>query len=144
MKVFTGEFLGKQAALRDAHKKAFGTDRLPPGGYPDMGNGRLAAGLDYKDWFTFACAQRAHYNLIEWAATILLFILVAGVFYPTPAAAAGVAWIVGREAYSWGYVASGPGGRSVGAGIADLAALFLFGAAVNGCLGAAGLPSLAL
>ena len=138
-KVFTGEYIKAQKHLIEDHKKAFGTDKLPTGLYPDVGTSRYSQNLPYKDWYTFNCAQRAHYNLIEWAASVLLFLLVAGIYYPTNSAIAGVAWIIGREVYTIGYISKGPSGRTAGAVIADLAALFLFGAAVYGSFQGSGL-----
>ena len=53
--------------LLEEHKKATGEDRLPRGGYPDMGAGRFAALLPYDKWLAFANAQRAHYKCVFWA-----------------------------------------------------------------------------
>ncbi len=94
---FSGDYLKTQKALVESHKKAFGQDKLPRGGYPDMGVGRYSEGLSYEAWYRFACAQRTHGNLLEWIASFILFLLVAGLFYPVPAAVAGGVWIVGRE-----------------------------------------------
>jgi hypothetical protein len=68
-KVFGKDFFGKAKAanLLEEHKKASGSDKLPRGGYPDMGNGRFAALLPYGDWLLFNNAQRAHYNYVEGA-----------------------------------------------------------------------------
>ena len=50
--------------LLEEHKKATGEERLPRGGYPDMGTGRFAALLPYDKWLAFANAQRAHYKCV--------------------------------------------------------------------------------
>ena len=46
--------------LLEEHKKATGEDKLPSNGYPDMGTGRYAQLLPYKQWLDFANAQRIH------------------------------------------------------------------------------------
>jgi hypothetical protein len=124
--------------LNEAHKKEFQAS-IGHGGYPDMGNGRYSSKLSYGAWYKFNCAQRAHYNLIEMATSIIVFIVVAGFYFPTFAAGCGAFWVVGREIYSFGYISGGANGRMVGAGISDLALLVAFGAAVYGTLGFAGL-----
>lgn len=47
---------GAKALLED-HKKATGESKFPRGGYPDMGNGRLAALLPYEAYYKFAVGQ---------------------------------------------------------------------------------------
>lgn len=42
----------------DEHKKATGSDSMPPNGYPDMGSGRFAALLPYGAWLDFNNRQR--------------------------------------------------------------------------------------
>lgn len=42
--------------MSEEHKKAFGTDKLPYGGFPDTGNGRISDILDYKQWVTINSA----------------------------------------------------------------------------------------
>ncbi len=95
-----------------------------------MGSGRFSALLEYKDWYTFNCAQRAHQNYVEQAASIVILVLLVGLYAPVTAAQAAVVYIIGREFYSFGYRSGGPGGRLVGAIMLDLALLFLFGAAM--------------
>merc|ERR1712193_132342 len=96
--------------LTDEHKKAFGGE-IPKEGYPDMGSGRFSALLEYKDWYTFNCAQRAHQNYVEQAASIVILVLLVGLYAPVTAAQAAVVYIIGREFYSFGYRSGGPGGR---------------------------------
>ena len=91
-----------------------------------MGCGKYSQKLSYKDWYEFNSAQRAHYNFVEWIASTLLLILVAGVYFPIPAAALGLAIFIARLIYSIGYVTGGPRGRSIGATINDLAFLAAF------------------
>ena len=92
-----------------------------------MGNGRFSDKLSLEDWETFNNYQRAHYNYIEGMGTILTFLMVGGLFFPKPAAIAGVSYIVGRFLYTFGYRNSGPKGRMVGALVLDLALLSLLG-----------------
>jgi len=120
--------------LREDHKKAFGTDKLPDGLYPDMGTGRYTALLDYADWFRFASLQRAHLNYTESIALALLTLLVSGVFFPGIATALGASYIVGREMYAWQYALYGPNYRIAGVAILDLALLAQLGFAVYGSL----------
>jgi glutathione S-transferase len=91
-----------------------------------MGSGRYSSKLSYKEWYEFNSAQRAHYNFIEWIASTLILILVAGIYFPIPAAALGLTIFIGRIIYSVGYVYNGPKGRSVGALINDFAILGAF------------------
>jgi glutathione S-transferase len=91
-----------------------------------MGNGRYAAKLSYKEWYEFNSAQRAHYNFVEWIASTIVLILIAGLYFPIPGAALGLAYFIGRLVYSIGYVFKGPQGRVIGVLINDLAFLALF------------------
>jgi glutathione S-transferase len=91
-----------------------------------MGGGLYAHKLSYKQWYEFNSAQRAHYNFLEWIATTLILILVAGIYFPIPSASLGLAVFIGRLLYSIGYVMGGPNGRFVGVLINDLSILALF------------------
>jgi hypothetical protein len=121
-------------ALLEAHKKATGEDRLPQGGYPDMGTGRFAALLPYDQWLAFANAQRAHYNYVEGAATAVFLSLASGLYFPRASAALGLAYVLGREAFAVGYTRYGPEKRVVGAATLDLALLGMAGLAITGGL----------
>jgi hypothetical protein len=68
--------------------------------------------------------------------------LVAGLFFPTLAAACGLTYIIGREFYAWGYRAKGPKGRMIGALLLDIALFANVGAAMWGSAQFAGLPAL--
>jgi len=48
MEVFNKEFMEKN--FKEMHEREIGSD-LPQGGYPDMGNGRYAEKLTYKQWY---------------------------------------------------------------------------------------------
>lgn len=95
-------------------------------GYPDMGSGLYSQKLSYKQWFEFNAAQRAHYNFLEWIASTLIFIIIAGIYFPIPAAVLGLVIFIARIIYCVGYVVGGPKGRSVGALLNDFAILGLF------------------
>jgi hypothetical protein len=56
----------------------------------------------------------------------LIFILIAGIYFPIPSAALGLAVFLGRLMYAIGYVVSGPTGRLIGVLINDIAILGLF------------------
>ena len=62
-KIFSAEFMNEN--FKTEHERSFPGTVVPKGGYPDMGNGRYAARLDYKDWYNFNNAQRVHYNYLE-------------------------------------------------------------------------------
>ena len=111
----------RASGLLEEHRKATGSDKLPTSGYPDAGSGRFAALLSYAAWLDLNNALRAQNNYVEGAPSIITAVLLAGAFYPRIAAVTGVAYMVGRELYSAGYVRGGPGGRNVGATVLDVA-----------------------
>jgi len=102
-------------------------------GYPDNGGGPLTAKLSLEDWMTFANAQRAHYNYIEGMGTIIVFMLVSGLFFVKFTVACGAAYIVGRFFYSSGYRNKGSRGRFLGVALIDLSLFLLL---ISGCYGA--------
>ena len=110
--IFSKEYMKKE--FETEHKRFFPSSEVPAGGYPDMGNGRYAAKLSYRDWFEFNSAQRIHYNYLESAACVIVFVLIGGIVYPWEAVAAGGAYIIGRVIYHIGYARQGPKGRVVG------------------------------
>lgn len=65
---------------------------------------------------------------------MIVFELVAGVFYPRFAAATGLVYILGRALYARGYQKSGSEGRLHGVLLLDLALVTLFGTSVYGCV----------
>ena len=114
-KTFTGEIL-KQ--FSDEHKKAFGTTKVPRGGFPDCGEGRYSEKLPFKQWFTFNCAQRGHLNFVEHLPIALTLFLITGLTFPRWTAVLSVFYMIGRIIYARGYL-KGPSGRRLGAHIAD-------------------------
>ena len=119
-RAFNKEFMERN--FGEIHFKTFGNE-IGQGGYPDMGNGRYAERLDYKEWYDFNNRQRAHYNFIEHIVVILPFLLIGGIALPVVAGILGWIYFVGRIAYTIGYVKGGPKGRLIGALTLDVALL---------------------
>ena len=69
---------------------------MSAGGYPDMGCGRYSSKLSYADWLYFNKAQRVHYNYVEVIATIILFVMLGGLYYPVLSSVFGLTFFVGR------------------------------------------------
>jgi len=117
-KVFGKEFMEKN--FGDVHKAEVGNDiPLSDLAYPDMGNGKYAEKLPYKDWYELNIAMRAHYQFLEQVSMALTFTLLGGLSAPIPAAALGFTYCAGRFLYTTGYQKGGPKGRNLGAGIAN-------------------------
>jgi hypothetical protein len=107
---------------RKYFNKKFFKDHFPdisvaPNGYPDMGTGIYAAKLDTQSWIAFNSAQRVHYNYLEALPTLLISILIGGIYYPRYTLV--VAWlnIIGRTMYTYLYITGGPQSRGIGARI---------------------------
>ena len=100
-----------------------------------MGTGRYSALLPYSKWLMFNNTQRAHYNYVEGAASILAFLVISGLTWnPRYAAILGGVYMLGREMYSHGYATAGAQARTAGAVVLDVALLGLFGTGVYGSL----------
>lgn len=56
--------------------------------------------------YRFNCAQRAHGNLLENMPQTMLYILIAGLKWPTASAGLGLGWIVFRSLFAYGYIKS--------------------------------------
>ena len=98
-------------------------------GYPDMGNGRYSAKLEYNDWLLFNKAQRTHYNYIEHVASILICTLLGGLYFPLLSSIFGFVYAFGRLLYTIFYqTAQGASNklRGLGALICDLTFLANF------------------
>ncbi|KAK7935082.1 glutathione S-transferase [Apiospora marii] len=80
--------------------------------------------------YSFNCAQRAHGNFVENQTPFLAGLLIAGLRYPTAAAALGAAWVAARAAYAVGYAKRGPQGRLGGFAVASLSDVVLKGLAL--------------
>ena len=121
--IFTEQYLKENFGAE--HRRATGA-YIKAGGYPDNGNGVYSRNLSYEQWYKFNNAQRAHMNYVEWIACSLVLLLVAGLQFPITSASLGLAVIIGRFLYAYGYTSGGPSGRSIGVLINDLAVLALF------------------
>jgi glutathione S-transferase len=72
-----------------------------------------------------------HYNYVEMAPSTLVWLLIAGLYFPIPAAAIGLGVIFFRLIYSIGYAGDkGPKGRVIGAVGNDFMILGLFGLSI--------------
>eukprot|EP00357_Protocruzia_adherens_P024127 CAMPEP_0115039098 /NCGR_PEP_ID=MMETSP0216-20121206/43805_1 /TAXON_ID=223996 /ORGANISM="Protocruzia adherens, Strain Boccale" /LENGTH=180 /DNA_ID=CAMNT_0002419631 /DNA_START=23 /DNA_END=565 /DNA_ORIENTATION=- len=99
----------------DEHREVLGSSPAAYG-YPDMGSGKHAERLDYRDWVLFNNAQRVQYNYVEDMTIIVFFTLVAGLYFPKTATVFGILYLVGRIIYSCLYLGNpGPDGRKYGA-----------------------------
>ncbi|RDB18551.1 Microsomal glutathione S-transferase 3 [Hypsizygus marmoreus] len=67
-----------------------------------------------KDALIFNCAQRAHYNTLENIPVIYATTLLTALKYPILAASACSVWILGRIAYTLGYVSTGDPQKRLG------------------------------
>lgn len=111
-KIFTETYMKQNFGAE--HQRVTGHE-IKEGGYPDTGNGFYAKNLSYEQWYEFNNGQRAHMNYVEWIASCLVFLLIAGIYFPIPAAAVGLGIIVARFVYAIGYTSNGPTGRLIGA-----------------------------
>uniref|UniRef100_A0A7S2KV36 Glutathione transferase n=1 Tax=Zooxanthella nutricula TaxID=1333877 RepID=A0A7S2KV36_9DINO len=75
----------------------------------------LYAPAGHKDADKFNCIQRAHQNTLESWSMVMVTMLAVGLVYPVYAAAAGMAWVLGRFVYGLGYALGNPMFRSPGA-----------------------------
>lgn len=125
-------------AFFEKHFPELAKNKIPQGGYPDMGSGKFAEKLSVSEWMEFNNAQRAHYNYVEGVASILTFLLISGLFFPRLTVLLGAVYIVGRFAYGVGYRTAGARGRMVGALLLDLALLKALGCACYGAFNFAG------
>jgi glutathione S-transferase len=127
-KVFSKEFT--EANIKPMHEESFtpGTSQhsVPKSGYPDMGMGRYAEKLSYKDWFSFNAAQRVHYHYLESATSVVCWLLIAGLLYPWVAVGFGGGYILGRILFTIGYMQKGPRGRVIGFILCQITATVLF------------------
>eukprot|EP00347_Sterkiella_histriomuscorum_P010709 403375226 len=108
----------------EEHKKNFPDHRTPMMGFPDVGSGRFAMKLPYKDWYAMNNAFRVHLNLVEQLPILVVFLLVNGLIVPY--LTVWIAWysVVGRIIYTVGYIWKGPDARLLGA-ITTLAPIYL-------------------
>ncbi|KAJ2516089.1 hypothetical protein H4217_004798 [Coemansia sp. RSA 1939] len=83
--------------------------------YPDNGGGRYSDKLSDEDWVAFNNIKRTSDNYLEQVGMVLVALVLAGLYQPKLAASFGAVYIVGRFAYTRGYVAGGADRRIYGA-----------------------------
>ena len=122
---FNKDFLDKH--FGEDHFKAFSL-QVADGGYPDMGCGRYASKLEYKDCVLFNNAQRAHLNFVENITVYVVLLLCAGLYYPIEASILGWIIILGRVGYAFYFTEQGASHklRKIGSALSGLASLVLF------------------
>lgn len=136
----------KVKAIRDNHeeelkKEAAPAPKFSASGYPDMGNGRYAATLSYKQWFAFNNAQRAHYKVIETFTPALGLNLLSGIYFPKTSAALSVLWIIAQHIWARNYMQGGAENRYASiAGLGTVSMLGWLGLTVAGGLKLIGVP----
>merc|ERR1712032_851230 len=85
------------------------------GGFPDCGDGRYADKLTYAEWIRYCNFFRAHNNFVEQLPTIIIILMVSGLFLPKTTMWIGFINVVSRIVYTFSYIYKGPNWRIIGA-----------------------------
>jgi len=118
----TGFLLQGQASVVGKYRKKAGIK------YPQLYAEKAEADAS-KDAALFNCAQRAHHNTLENMPIVIITTLISGLRYPHIAASFCAAFVVGRVAYTRGYLTGDPSKRYAQGGV--LNAIGLVGLAVT-------------
>ena len=103
------ENFGKMHMEDETMKKKGASLKDLANGYPDMGNGRYAEKLSYKEWYDFNRVQRVHKNFLESLTVIVVLILINGIANPISSIVLGGAYFLVRlflctqDGSYWGY-----------------------------------------
>ncbi|KAJ1728641.1 hypothetical protein LPJ72_005376 [Coemansia sp. Benny D160-2] len=81
----------------------------------------------------FARFQRTNQEHVQYLPLAQSSVLLAGLFYPKLSAYAGLAYILGRFVYSFGYISCGDEGRKYGALLVCPSITAMLGASFYGC-----------
>jgi uncharacterized membrane protein YecN with MAPEG domain len=110
-KTFGKEFM---AQFEEEHEKAFPGTKPDALGYPDCGDGRYSAKLDYKTWINFNNKVRVAQNFYELLPLIVVFLSLGGLVIPKITACVGFLYFVARIVYSVMYIKCGANARKLG------------------------------
>ena len=123
-RVFGADFMRQ---FKYEHQAAFGaSSRVAPLGFPDSGNGLFADKLPYRAWYDLNNNVRVHVNMLESLPTILVFVLVCGLYCPEATLIITAMNCVTRLIYVFMYSKYGPDQRVIGA-VAGSAPLYGLG-----------------